>query len=58
MRGLHISDRCNENTDSLSIIVQHGGYDREGMTEREYLLGSNSRGFIVSDYEVFQVELI
>jgi hypothetical protein len=56
-KGMFLSDRCNENIGSFSTIYLQEGYIREGMTEREYLLGSKS-GFRVSEYEVFQVELI
>jgi hypothetical protein len=54
--GLIISDRCNENTVSQSIIHRGGyGYAREGMAEREYLFDTHH--FRVAEYEVFQVEL-
>jgi hypothetical protein len=52
---LHISDRCNENTFSRSIITPQGGYVREGMAGREHLF--RTFAFRVSEYEVFQVEL-
>jgi hypothetical protein len=54
---LYISDRCNENTNSQSIIDGNyrGGYAREGMAGREHLF--DTEYFRVSEYEVFQVEL-
>jgi hypothetical protein len=53
---LHISDRCNENTDSVSFFdgTHYGGYVREGMAGREHLF--DTEYFRVSEYEVFQVE--